>query len=99
MNDIYDQYDTRDFVTEKTPQTNVKATRSGMITEVEIAGQKFHSVDPVEFAKLENLLNNLKQRLLITEQMVRQLQGQLRLKDKQIVDIRNALDTKVSHDT
>ena len=50
-------------------------------------------------SKLENSINNLKQRLMLTEQLLRQLQSQIRFKDKQINDIKQALDTKVSHET
>ena len=96
---MYDQYDTTDYVAEKDTAPNVKTHRSGMLQEIEISGQKFHAIDPIEFSKLENSINNLKQRLMLTEQLLRQLQSQIRFKDKQINDIKQALDTKVSHET
>jgi radical SAM superfamily enzyme len=98
MEDMYDQYSTSDNLQEKTVNTNIKTVRSGILQEVEIAGQKFHSIDLAEFTKLQNLINNLRQRLLLTEQSVQQLQSQLRQRDKQIVSIKEELDTKVSHE-
>ena len=41
------------------------------LKEVEIAGQKFHSIDPIEFNKLENSLNQLKQSLLVLKFIIK----------------------------
>lgn len=98
--DLAGMYDTADIDNIKSiPQSMPAIQKKGMLQEIEIAGQKFHSIDPTEFQKLENTIIQLKQRLALNEQMIRQLQGQLRQRDQIFREIKRELDTKVSHET
>ena len=97
-NNFDNMYDTTELVDIKPTEPRSKIVKTGILCEVEISGQKFHTVDPVEFQKFENNINSLKHRLALTEQLIRQLQGQLRQRDQYIREIKRDLDTKVSHE-
>lgn len=99
-NDLTDMYDTT-FIENQTNQQSPpnKPQKAGMLLEIEINGTKVYTVDPVEFNNLQNTIQNLKYRLNINEQLVRQLQSTVRQRDQYIQRIKQELDTKVSHET
>ena len=96
--DIVDMYDTSSIEHQPVPTSNTKVQKSGVLLEVEINGSKFYTIDPVEFTRLQNLIQNLKNRQIINEQMIRQLQSSIKQRDQHIIRIKQDLDTKVSHE-
>ena len=101
MNEIElsDIYETDDIEISNVSKNDVKMKKSGVLIEVEMNGKKFHTVDPAEFAKLENMVNELQRKLILNEQYIRQLQGQIRNRDIYLRTLKRELDTKVSHET
>jgi len=99
MNNILpDMYDTSDFQQEKEGKTTVNVkTTNRILKEVEINGSKFYSVDPVEFAKMENQLKSLKQRIDVVDQRVKMLDSIVKDKDIMINQLRRELDNKISY--
>ena len=98
-NETYEMYDTSDIEIQKPDKDVAKTQKIGLLYEVEINGKKFYTVDPIEFQKIENNLQMLKQRVTVAEQQIRRLQSQLQQRDQHIRAIKNELDTKVSHET
>lgn len=100
MNDNIDNmYDTTDYTpTTPTPPV-VHVQKNKILQEVEINGQKFFTINPVEFQALENNFRTLKHRLTIAEQLIRQLQTRLSQRDQLLRELKRELDTKVSHET
>lgn len=96
--DLPNIYDTSEYQTEKEEHTTVsiKATHR-VLKEVEINGTKFYSVDPVEFVKMENQINFLKQRIDIINQRIKVLDNIIRDKDVIINQMRRELDNKISY--
>ena len=99
MNNILpDMYDTSDFQQEKEGKTTVNVkTTNRILKAVEINGSKFYSVDPVEFAKMENQLKSLKQRIDVVDQRVKMLDSIVKDKDIMINQLRRELDNKISY--
>jgi len=76
----------------------VKIQTKGILTEVLIAGEKIKIVNPTEVLRLIETVKTLQKRLTSTEYQVKLLEGQLRTKTKQIYDIKQELNSKISYE-
>jgi TolA-binding protein len=96
--DIVDMYDVGEYHSTSPVKKPVRLNGSGILTEIDIQGTKFHAVDAIKFAKLEEHIHKLHEKVSRYERLLQELQIQLRQKDQSIREILKELDNKVSHE-
>jgi len=92
-----DMYDTDDMEVEDKPKQPVGITTisKGMVTEIDINGNRFSVVNPEYVRELQKLMMDMSEKLRMADRNINTLNGNIRKMAQRINSLQSQLDGKV----